>query len=461
MMRIKNPKADIPPRLRRPLAVRLVAARLVLCFCFAPPPAFATEVQEVVSKGGVTAWLVEEHALPIVSARLVFQDSGNAYDPKGKEGRAQLAVGLLDEGAGDMDATQFSAALEDKAIRLGFGVDADGVGVRLAALSEHGREAFRLMGLALNRPRFDAAALERVRGQMQTALAQQEKSPGYLLQEQWKQLVYPGHPYANALLGTPASLKELTRADVQDYTRRYLARDRLLVAVVGDVTAAQLAQWLDDALGGLPAKAQPDVRVADAPAPVKAQQAVVQSDVPQTLVAFGTPGIPRNDPLFYEAYVMNHLIGGGGLSSLLNEEIREKRGLAYGVGTELTLLRHAQMWEGGFSTRNEKVGEAVAALKDSVRAFAEKGPEAGQLAEAKQFITGSFVLRLDSNMEIANYLISMQQYGLGRDYLERRNALMEAVTQEGVAKAARRIANMDRLQLVLVGKPALEKGEAK
>ena len=426
-----------------------------------PFSAQATEVQEVVSARGLKAWLVEEHALPIVSARLVFEDSGAAYDIKGKEGRAQLAVGLLDEGAGDMDATAFSEAIEDKAIRLSFGVDTDGVGVRVAAISEHAPEAFRLMGLALTKPRLDAAAIERVRGQMLTALASQEKSPGYLLQERWKQLLFPGHPYANPVLGTSASLKKLSRADLSDYVQRYLARSNLIIAVVGDVTPAQLKLWLDDNLGALPEKARPDMQVADVALPAKAQQVVVDSDVPQTLVAFGTPGISRTDPMFYDAYVMNYLIGGGSLSSLLNAEIREKRGLAYGVSTDLTPMRHAALWEGGFSTRNEKMAEALAALRGTLMHFAETGPDVMQLSEAKQFITGSFVLRLDSNMEIANYLITMQQYGLGRDYLDKRNALMNAVTREGVAAAAKKIADVNLLQTVLVGRPALDapKGE--
>jgi zinc protease len=421
-----------------------------------PGVAWAAPVQEVVSKSGVKAWLVEEHGLPLVSAKLLFVDAGTAYDPAGKEGRAKLAVGLLDEGAGEMDATAFSEALEEKAIRLSFGVDEDGVTAAMTVLSEFAPDGFRLMGLALGKPKLDEAAVTRVRGQMMTVLIQQEKDPGYVLQQRWRDVVFGGHAYSQPEWGTKESVKHLGRGDVVDYLRRYVARDNVRVAVVGDVTPAQLKEWLDAGLGGLPAKAQREVTLKDVALPAKAQQVVVENDVPQTVIAFGTQGVARKDPDFYDAYVMNHLLGGGTLTSLLSDEIREKRGLAYGISTALQPMRHAALWAGGFATKNDRAGEGVAALRQVMQDFAAKGPDEKQLAEAKQYITGAFVLGLDSNMDVASYLITMQQNDLGRDYLEKRNGLMNAVTREGVMKAAKKIVNTDGLQVVLVGKPVLE-----
>lgn len=431
---------------------------LLLLLMLMPQAAAAAEVQEVVSRRGVTAWLVEDHSLPLLAVKVTFRDSGTAYDPAGKEGRASMAAAMLMEGAGDMNATAFSRALERDAIELGFGVDEDGFNASLNSISDAIPQAFTCLGLALNRPRLDGDALIRVRRQMLTALAQQEKDPHAQLQRRWDTLLFAKHPYANPPLGTRDSVKRLTAADVKQYLRGYLTRDRLVVAVVGDITPEALRPLLDAHLATLPALARPDVTVAEATLPETAQQAVVESDIPQTLALFGAQGVKRDDPAFYDAYVMNYLLGGGALNSRLFSEIREKRGLTYGISTGLTPLRHAAVWAGSFATRNDKAGEALTALRALLADFAAKGPTEEELAQAKQYLTGSFVLGLDSNHEIAHYLIMMQVHQLGRDYLEKRNALMESVTREGVQAVAARVVDPKGLQVVLAGRPVLASG---
>ncbi len=424
-----------------------------------PAPAFATQVQEVVSAKGVKAWLVEDHALPLIAVKFTFLDSGIAYDPKGKGGRASMAASMLMEGAGQLDATAFSKALEDHAIELGFGADEDGFSGSMSSISEYTPQAFSYLGMALNAPRFDAVAMERVRQQMLSAQTQQQKDPEYLLQRRWAAQIYGDHPYANAALGTDASVKALSDADLKGYMQAYLARDRLVVSVVGDITPEALKPLLDEEFGNLPATAKPDVVVSDVKLPLAAKQDVVDSDIPQTVAVFGTQGIMRDDKAFYDAYVMNYLLGGSSLSSKLFSEVREKRGLTYSISSNLMPMRHAAVWGGGFATRNEKVGEAVAALRDVLGRFAKEGPTDKELKQAKQYLTGSFVLGLDSNHEIASYLITMQVNHLGIDYLDRRNALMEGVTKEGVKAIAAKLVDPKGLQVVMVGKPVLEKAK--
>lgn len=426
---------------------------------FAAPAYAAAPVVEVVSAGGVKAWLVEEHSQPLVAMKFVFRDSGTAYDPKGKEGRAQLMVGLLDEGAGDLDAQAFGEMLEDHAIQMGFGVDEDSVSGNWRALSEEAPVAVKMLGMALAKPRFDGDAVERVRGQILTLQQQREKSPAHLIDVAWRKAVFGDHPYGRDGMGTAASVKGLSRKDLMAHAERYLARDALVVAVVGDVTSEVLKGWLDEAFAGLPAKADRDTTVADAVFPEKGARVVVKSAVPQTLVMFTGPGLVRKDPDFYAGYVMNHLLGGGVMSSLLYEEIREKRGLSYGVSTAMEPMRHSALWSGGFSTRNEKAGEAMSTLRATLEAFAQKGPTAEQLEAAKQYITGAFMLGLDSHMEVAGYLITMQMHDLGRDYFEKRNGLMQAVTVEQVKAVAGRVVAPARLQEILVGQPVLEEAK--
>ena len=420
-----------------------------------PQAALATEVQEVVSDKGVKAWLVEEHSLPLLAVKFTFLDSGTAYDPKGKGARAAMTAAMLTEGAGELDATAFSKALDDHAITLDFDVDSDDLSGSIKSTSEFNKEAFQYLGMTLNHPRFDTAAMQRVRQQILSLLGAQAKDPQYLLQRRWSEVLFGEHPYANPELGTAKSVQALTVGDFKQYMKAYLARDRLVVAVVGDITPEALKPLLDEAFGGLPATAKPDVTIADVQLPVEPHQVVVESDIPQTVALFGMQGLKRDDKAFYDGYVMNYLLGGGSLNSRLFIELREKRGLTYGVSTALMPMQHAALWSGNFATRNDKVGDALAALRDTLRHFATEGPTDEELLQAKHYLTGSFVLGLDSNRSIANYLITMQVNHLGRDYLDKRNGLMNAVTKDGVKAIAARMVDPKVLQVVMVGKPVL------
>jgi zinc protease len=420
-------------------------------------PAFATVVQEVTSPKGVKAWLVEEHALPLVAVKMGFVGGGSAYDSSGKEGLSAMAAAMLMEGAGDLDSKAFNAALENKAISLTFAIDEDMFRVSLESLSENKDQAFSYLGMALTSPRFDDSALERVRRQTLSVLTEQEKNPQYLLHRQWEQIAFPSHPYGHPSMGTKDSVEKINKSDLGEFTRRYLTRENILIAVVGDITPSELGRLLDAHLGTLPEHYDPAVKVEEVKLPTEAKQVVVASDIPQTLVIFGTNGIKREDPGYYAAYVMNQILGGGSsLSSILGEEIREKRGLAYAIGSQATPMLHSAIWHGMFSTRNEKVGSALAVLRDTLKGFSKNGPTDQQVADAKTFLTGSFVLGLDSNADIASYLISMQQYHLGRDYLEKRNKLIEAVSKEDIKTMARQLADPSHLLVVMVGKPNLE-----
>ncbi len=419
-------------------------------------PAAAVEVLEVKSPGGIRAWLVEEHALPLVAVKIAFTGSGFAHDPEGKEGRAGMAAALLMEGAGDMDSEAFNEALEDHAVRLSFSVDEDMSRLTLESLAEHKSKAFSYLGQALTRPRFDDSAMERVRRQTLSLILQQEQTPGYILRRGWQKLAYGDHPYGQPVLGTREAIAGMTRGDLLNFTRHYLTRQNMVIGVVGDITPEELGQLLDTHLAELPARYQPDSDVPDIALPETAQQIVIDHDIPQTMVMFGTQGIRRTDPDFYNAYVMNQILGGGNLSSRLAVEIRVKRGLAYSAYAMLDPMFHAASWRGGFATRNEEAGAALEVLRATLEDFAQNGPTDEEMEDAKRYITGSFVLNLGSNADIASYLVTMQLYDLGRDYLDRRNAIMNAVRKEDVTRVAKRLTAPDKLLVIMVGEPVLK-----
>ena len=233
---------------------------------------------------------------------------------------------------------------------------------------------------------------------------------------------------------------------------RRLSRDNLYIGVVGDITADELKRRLDEIFGGLPEKASP-FKVPDVEAKASGQTQVIKMDVPQSAIVFAQKGLKRDHPDFFTAFVLNHILGSGGFTSRLYDEIREKRGLAYSIGSYLYPLDHSALISGGGGTANGRVGETVSVLKGEWRKMAEHGVTEEELADAKTYLTGSYPLRFTSSGNIASILVGVQVEGLGMDYLEKRNSLVEAVDRRQVNELAKQLLDADSLTVVVVGQP--------
>lgn len=419
-----------------------------------PVQAQEVDVQTVPLGEKAEVWFVESREVPVISVKMAFRDAGSTSDPKGKEGRAQMLAALLNEGAGDMDALAFQQALESRAIQLSFSAEDDLLTVDLLTLSEHADKAFELLALALTQPRFDSDAVERVRAQMHTALLQLEEQPRYLAGRALAKAVYAGHPYANPTEGTHDGINAITVEDLRAYLSHYLTQGNVLMSVVGDVNAAQLKALMEKHLAALPAAFTPQHQIPALAVKSMGQTEVVRRSLPQTVVAVAGQGIERTDPDFYAAYVLNHLLGGSTLTSMLGDEIREQRGLAYYAYTQLQVHDHGALFIGGFGTRNEQAAEALRVMMDALRAVQNGEVEPERIEEAKSYIIGAFPLALADNDGIAAMLLVMQRFNLGKDYLAKRNALMQAVTPEDIARVAKRLIKPQLLTVVGVGDPA-------
>jgi zinc protease len=411
----------------------------------------AERVQHVVSPGGVVAWLVEDYAVPLVAMDYSFH-GGATQDPQGKAGAASLLAGMLDEGAGDLDAEAFHRALDDHAIRLSFNAERDDFGGRLQTLSRHTGKAFELLALAVNAPRFDAAPLERVRGQINAMLKRESKEPDAMAAQAWRRAAWPGHPYARASRGELGEVDAVTREDLVALHKRLLARDTLKIAVVGAIDAATLAGHLDAVFAGLPQTSAltpvPAIEVSGL-----GQRIVVDFDVPQANIRFGRPGIARRDPDYITAMVVNHILGGGSFTSRLFQEVREKRGLTYSVYSTLTTADSSPSLIGATSTKNERAGEALAVIEAECVRLALEGPTEDELDKAKKFIIGSYALRFDTSTKIAGHLQQLQREGFDAGYLDRRNAEVAAVTLEDARRVAKRLIDDGRMLVAIVGRP--------
>jgi len=411
----------------------------------------AMKIQEVKSPGGITAWLVEEHSVPLLALRFAFE-GGNSQDPDGKEGLANFLSGMLDEGAGDLGSRQFQERMEDLSMRMGFEDTRDGFYGSFETLTEYRDQAVDLLALALNKPRFDADAVERVRGQLLAGLAAAARDPDRVASEQWAAMAFPGHPYGRPVNGTPASVQAIGSADLRDYWSKNFARDTLRVVAVGDIDAATLASVVDQLFGGLPAKA----RLSPVPSTLpdaSERQRVIEMPVPQSVARFGLPAMGRRDKDFMAAFVLNTIVGGGVMSSRLWEEVREKRGLAYSVNTSVQPFKHTSIFAGGVATKNEEIAQSLDLIRAELKRIARDGPTAKELADAKNYLTGSFALRFDSNAKIANQLLYLWMEDLGIDYVDKRNAEIEAVTLEDLKRVAKRLFEDRELIVTIVGRP--------
>jgi zinc protease len=434
--------------IERGAKVALGAALALGVLTMSPAAGAAARVERVVSPGGIEAYLVREPSIPFLSMSIHFA-GGSALDPSGKEGLAYMVSGLLDEGAGALDSQAFRTELEDLAIRLSFDAERDSFTGELKTLSQHRRRAFELLRLALTEPRFDPEPVERIRHQIEASLRRSSEDPEYLASLAWFGTAFAGQPYGRPVRGTLESVAGLEVADLRTFVSTRFAKDNLTVGVAGDVTAEELGRLLDLAFGDLPAASTPVALATSAPR--GGQTIFERRDVPQSQVIFGEAGLRRDDPDYYAAYVANHILGGGGFTSLLTEEVREKRGLAYSVYSYLYPLEQAPIWLGGLGTSNRSVDEALRLVRQEIERVARGEISQERLDDAKTYLTGSFPLRLTGNDRIAQTLVGMQVDDLGIDYLERRNAYIEAVTLADVRRVAQRLYQPDQLLVVVVG----------
>jgi zinc protease len=428
----------------------LSAGAAAAVLAFAASTAQAVTIERVVSPAGIEAWLVRNPALPMIA--LEFAVAGGAdEDPADKPGVANLAASTLDEGAGPLAAVAFHDRLERKAIEMNFSAGREHLRGTLRTLTENCDEAFDLLRLALTDPRFDAEAVERMRAQVLSRLKRDSVSPNEIARKTWWETAFPGHPYGRPVNGSLESVARISAGDLRSYIRRVLARDGLKIAIVGDIDAKTAGELIDRTFGSLPATAELAAVASVVPQGI-GRRIVIELDVPQAAVAFGGPGIGRSDPDFMAAYIVNHVLGGGSFSSRLYREVREKRGLAYGISDSLLWFNRGAVWVGATATRADATRETIEIIDQEIRRLAREGPSEEEFVKAKTYLKGSFALVLDSSNRIAAQLIQMQLDNLGIDYIDRRAGLIDAVTLADARRVAKRLLESGIL-VTVVGRP--------
>ena len=410
----------------------------------------ATEIQTITSEGGIDAWIVEEPSIPFVALEIRIR-GGTSLDAPGKRGAVNLMMALIEEGAGDMDAQAFQTELENLAASFSFRANDDSLSISAEFLTENRDEALALLQSALVNPRFDQDAIDRVRGQVLSGIASDAKNPNRIAGAALNAAAFGDHPYGTNPDGTVESVNALTRQDMIDAHQATFTKDRVYVGAVGDITAEELGPILDALLGELPENG-PDFP-EDIDFGLSGGVTVIDYETPQSVALFGHSGIERDDEDFFAAYIINEALGAGGFESRLMQEVREKRGLTYGISTFLVPKFHAEMYLGQVASANDTIAEAIEVTRAEWARMANEGMTQEELDSVKTYLTGSYPLRFDGNGEIASILVGMQMTDLPPDYVANRNDYIEAVTLEDVSRVAKELLRPEDLHFVVVGQP--------
>ncbi|WP_297326601.1 pitrilysin family protein [uncultured Bartonella sp.] len=438
---VMNKKSNVLPR------VSIFAFLLFCGFGLFVSAANALGIESITSEKGLTAWLVEDRTVPVVSIQFSI-GGGTTQDPEGKEGLANLMTGLFDEGAGDLNSDAFQSRLDAIGAEMAFSTNRDRMRGSMKVLAENSNEAFNLLALAVQKPRFDEEAINRIREQLVAELKASEKDPKTIAQNRLLALIYGKHPYGRRGEGTPETLNRIKREDLVNSHQAMFARDNIHIGIVGPVSRDEATKIIDRIFGDLPEKAKLQ-NIEEAKLNLGGM-ANVNYDLPQTSLMLVYPGIKRNDPDFFAAYLMNYVLGGPGLTSRLFSEVREKRGLAYTVGSSLMIYEHSAALAVSTGTRSSEAQKTLSTIRNEVRKMADEGVSEQELDDAKSYVIGSYAVQnMGSSSDIAATLVGLQDEKLPIDYIDKRRSLIEAVTRDQVKAIAEKLLRPEPALLVI------------
>jgi|SRR5579885_375258 zinc protease len=412
--------------------------------------AFPLDIRAVTSSSGASAWLAESRHLSIIVVDFALVGVGSASDPDDKQGLASFAAQMLLEGAGEFDAKAFQEQLADIGATITFVADRDAMVGRIEVAREHRNRAFDLLRLVLSQPRFDLDAVERVRIKRDVELARLDNDPAYVASRAWWEAAFLDHPYRYPPLGSREANGRVMAADLRNFRSR-LSNAKLVVAAAGDVSAAELADLLDRSFrdlsrkGGATPLTMAEYRIF---APV-----VVRLPFPQSACVFGQPGISPTSAEYLPLLMLNHILGGGTLTSRLFVQLRERRGLVYSIRTAPETLSQADLLIGRFATENAKTKEAIETVRAEWRRAARGDISDEEIAAAKSYLKDMLPVSMDGTSAISAKLLTIQRMEQGIDYIQQWRKRIESIEPELVRRTAKTAFSTDLLTFAIAGKP--------
>lgn len=401
---------------------------------------------------GIHGWHVETPDIPVLTLSICFKNAGDQNDPKDIAGTTEFLCGMLDEGAGQYNSVNFKALLLEKNIRLSISQNSDSAFITLRCTKENIKDLFEILAMVLTSPRFDADALARVREQILTSLQQSLHSEGQVVSDTFNQQAFRNHTYGRGVKMEIDGIKKIKKEDLKKYLKDRFCQDQLQITSAGAISLDDLKKYIDSSLKGLPEKAVPTT-ISHTNVVYTGDITVIPMDIPQSVILFYQPGVQRKDKDFYAAYVLSKILGDGGFKSRLWDEVRESKGLAYGIDSDLRWVQHAEYTVGSTATANANAGHVIEIIRQEFRKIKEMGVTKKELDFVVQRMTGAFPLGFGSTPQIVGLLSNYQQDDLGADFINKRNDLIKQVTLDDVNRVAKTLIQPDKLSFIVVGKP--------
>lgn len=427
---------------------------VLLSCCPLKAKAAILNIEKVTSEGGIGAWLVEDHTVPIVSIEFQFKGAGASNDPKQFQGLSQMLSNTLDEGAGDINAKDFQSILENKSIQLRFHSSKDHFGGSLQTLTKYQSDAYHLLKLALTKPQLTPEAVERMKQANLSRVRSNMADPEWMQARLTNSVLYKGHPYANNSGGTLSGLSNITSELLRQKQQTELAKDNLLVSASGNINPKELGVILDTVFGDLPAQAKTQP-MTEAIFPTPSETTLLKKDIPQTFITMTLAGIDLKDPDYAAASILNFVLGSSGFGSRLTDVVREQRGLTYGIYSSLNHLDHSNILSITTSTKTVSAQDVIDLTLGVMDSLVKEPISNKELHDAKSYLIGSVPLGLTSTSNIASVIMGLQSAGLPIDYLDTRNAAIQKVTTHDISEMAKRLLKTKEIQTIMVGTPHL------
>ncbi len=422
---------------------------LVFLFAFETLDALALDAKRTELPNGLVVLHSENHNLPIVMVTAIVK-AGQVHESEAKAGTAYLVAELITEGTKNLTSKDISEEIDFIGASLDAGAGADYTTLALSVLKKDLKKGFALFADVLLNPSFPEDELVRVRERAKGFLAQQEEDPSFLADRAFRKEVFGSHPYGRLVEGSPASLDAITRDDLVRFHSDFFVPNNAILSVAGDLTPEELKSLLEEHLGAWKTKALPEKCTMPLHRRDEKKVVRIDKDLTQANILLGNIGISRDNPDYYAVSVLNYILGGGGFASRLMRSIRDTMGLAYDVHSVFPSFREGGMFKVGVQTKNESAHEAISEILRQMRQIRSEPVSDSELADAKAYLTGSFLRRLDTNRKIADFLASVEFYNLGMDYVTKYADYINAVTKEDVLRVARKYLDPEQYVLVIV-----------
>jgi zinc protease len=406
--------------------------------------------QRFILKNGMTLLVKENRALPVVTVNMIIK-AGAVNEPPEKAGLAHITAGLLTKGAGGKSASDISEAIEFVGGSLSVGGGGDYATASLTTLKKDADVGFYLLGLALTKPDFDQEEIGRMKSTVKAGIIRGEQDPGTVASKAFNKAMFGGrHPYGWPGVGTVDTVDSITRDDIVAFHKKHFIPNNAIVAVVGDVTEEEVKALLFRHMGGWRAGEVSETSFPEPPAPNGLEYITIDRDITQASILMGHRGVNRENPDYYSLLVMNYALGGGGFASRILDKIRDDMGLAYSAYSYFSPSKYDGMYVVGMETKSESVKLAIQETLKLVEEMREDGVTDQELQDAKDYITGSFPRRQDTNSKIAGLLTQVEYYNLGLDYFDMYEREVKKVTKEDVLRVARQYLHPDDIYIVVV-----------